>query len=102
MPWLEACKGKGVGDTCEVTKGPQQFTNTCELIEDTQILACIPESGLPQGGSTGQDAVHWIAAHTVPGCAPGVQLEQVGGGQGTVTVGGAGGYGGLYCFALTP
>ena len=42
----------------------------------------------------------WIQAHTVPGCAAGVQLKQTGSGQGTDHVGGAGGYGGIYCFAL--
>jgi hypothetical protein len=45
---------------------------------------------------------NWIRAHNVPGCAAGVNLVQDGGGQGTDTVGGAGGYGGIYCFALTP
>ncbi len=44
----------------------------------------------------------WIQAHKVPGCAAGVQLKQVGSGKGTNIVGGAGGYGGIYCFALTP
>ena len=44
----------------------------------------------------------WIRAHTVPGCAPGVNLKQTGNGAGTDHVGGAGGYGGIYCFALTP
>jgi hypothetical protein len=44
----------------------------------------------------------WIQGHPVPGCAAGVQLAQVGSGQGTDIVGGAGGYGAIYCFALTP
>ena len=44
----------------------------------------------------------WIQAHTVPGCAAGVELRQTGSGRGTDHVGGAGGYGGIYCFALTP
>ena len=44
----------------------------------------------------------WIRAHTVPGCEAGVNLVQNGSGQGTVHVGGAGGYGAIYCFALTP
>ena len=44
----------------------------------------------------------WIRAHSVPGCAAGVQLKQVGSGKGTDYVGGAGGYGAIYCFALTP
>jgi len=65
----------------------------------------------PGGGSRGpmcghswpaHSGQHWIAAHPVPGCAAGVNLTQDGGGQGTDIVGGAGGYGGIYCFALTP
>ena len=56
----------------------------------------------PRGASTGNGA-HWIADHTVPGCAPGVTLTNSGGGGGSgSTVGGAGGYGAIYCFALTP
>jgi hypothetical protein len=43
----------------------------------------------------------WIQEHTVPGCAPGVNLR-----DNTVMpgncVGCNGGYGGIYCFALTP
>ena len=42
----------------------------------------------------------WMSAHLVPSCAPSVSLRQAGGGpQG---VGSLGGYGGFYCFALTP
>jgi len=44
----------------------------------------------------------WIQGHPVPGCAAGVELRQTGSGRGTNFVGGAGGYGGIYCFALTP
>ncbi|MCP4606004.1 MAG: hypothetical protein GY847_36740 [Proteobacteria bacterium] len=51
----------------------------------------------PSGRSPG-----WIRAHNVPGCAAGVNLRQDGNGSGTDIVGGAGGYGGIYCFALTP
>jgi hypothetical protein len=67
-----------------------------------------PPDGGTKGGSdggkapSGGDATHWIMAHPVPGCAPGVNLIQTGGGQGSGTVGGGGGYGGIYCFALTP
>lgn len=45
---------------------------------------------------------HWLSDHNVPGCGAGVNLVQTGGGNGTLTVGGGGGYGGFYCFALTP
>jgi hypothetical protein len=44
---------------------------------------------------------HWIRAHTARGCSPGVNLVQDGPGTGT-SVGAGGGWGGIYCFALTP
>jgi hypothetical protein len=45
----------------------------------------------------------WIQTHTAAGCAPGVKLTQTGGPDtGDVSVGAGGGYGGIYCFALTP
>jgi hypothetical protein len=37
------------------------------------------------------------------GCAPGVNLVDMGGPiKGSTTVGSGGGYGGIYCFALVP
>lgn len=44
----------------------------------------------------------WIQAHGAGGCKAGVNLAQTGGAGGTDTVGGGGGYGGIYCFALQP
>jgi hypothetical protein len=44
---------------------------------------------------------HWIRAHQLRGCSPGVNLVQDGPGTGT-SVGAGGGWGGIYCFALTP
>lgn len=107
-PWTEACLGLTVGDACSVTKGKDKFDGVCqEHPDDASVILCM-EPGNDQipvpggGGGGGNDGVAWINSHTVPGCAPGVQLEQVGGGEGTDTVGGAGGYGGIYCFALEP
>jgi hypothetical protein len=45
---------------------------------------------------------HWIRAHRVPGCAPGVRTTFTPPGEEGDTVGGQGGWGGIYCFALTP
>ena len=102
--WFFACSGADLGASCNVDKGPQQFDGTCAALEGVSSLACVPEDFDPSaaGDASGQDPSNWIAAHTVSGCNPGIQLEQLGGGQGTLTVGGGGGYGGLYCFALTP
>lgn len=43
----------------------------------------------------------WIKSHRMRGCAPGVNLRQNGPGQGNC-VGCGGGWGAIYCFALTP
>jgi hypothetical protein len=45
--------------------------------------------------------MHWIQAHTAPGCVPSVSLVQMGAGSGD-GIGNGGGYGGWYCFALMP
>jgi hypothetical protein len=42
----------------------------------------------------------WIADHTAPGCAPGVNTSTSMGGSFGRTVGASGGYGGIYCLAL--
>lgn len=44
---------------------------------------------------------HWIQAHRLRGCSPGVNLVQDGAGSGDC-VGCSGGYGAIYCFALEP
>lgn len=44
----------------------------------------------------------WIVAHRLPGCAPGVRTTFTPPGEEGDTVDGQGGWGGIYCFALTP
>jgi hypothetical protein len=47
--------------------------------------------------------MNWMSALREGGCAPGVSLTEMGPPQpGVYTVGTGGGYGGFYCFALTP
>lgn len=54
-------------------------------------------------GPGGSDSKNWISALTESGCAPGVNLIQSGPpSPDDVHVGSGGGYGGIYCFALTP
>jgi hypothetical protein len=54
----------------------------------------------PRGGG-GIDS--WMSSLTESGCAPGVNLIEMGGPMpSSNTVGSGGGYGGFYCFALTP
>jgi hypothetical protein len=45
---------------------------------------------------------NWISIMDEPGCLPGGTIVQTGGSTGDGTVGSSGGYGGIYCFALTP
>ncbi|WP_129578237.1 MULTISPECIES: hypothetical protein [Sorangium] len=55
------------------------------------------------GGPGGINMAHWMSAHDAAGCTPGVNLVDAGGPQqGSTSVGAGGGYGGIYCFALTP
>jgi hypothetical protein len=45
----------------------------------------------------------WISLLDEGGCAPGFNLiEGAGATEGNMAVGSNGGYGGIYCFALTP
>lgn len=61
-----------------------------------------PGGGGGPGGGDGSMA-NWMSSLDESGCAPGVNLIEMGGPQpGAVTVGSGGGYGGFYCFALTP
>jgi hypothetical protein len=52
----------------------------------------------PRSASNG---VNWISEHRAGGCAKGINTMN-GTSDGTATVGSGGGYGGFYCFALTP
>ncbi|WP_438039935.1 hypothetical protein [Sorangium sp. So ce128] len=66
-------------------------------------------AGAP-GGSSGAggpggniNMANWMSSLDESGCAPGINLLEQGGPlPGAVTVGSGGGYGGFYCFALTP
>lgn len=58
--------------------------------------------GAGPGGGDGSMA-NWMSALNEAGCAPGVSLIEMGPPQqSNPTVGSGGGYGGFYCFALTP
>jgi hypothetical protein len=56
------------------------------------------------GGFGNMSLANWMSALDEAGCAPGINLVETGGpgSDGTRTVGSGGGYGGIYCFALTP
>lgn len=55
------------------------------------------------GGGMGGSVDSWMSSLTESGCAPGVNLIEMGPPMSNSnTVGSGGGYGGFYCFALTP
>jgi hypothetical protein len=57
----------------------------------------------PGGGDRMMSGDHWMSALTEAGCAPGASLVEMGGPmRDNPTVGSGGGYGGFYCFALSP
>jgi hypothetical protein len=83
-------------------------TSTCK--DWTSGLGNIQMEGKPRVGlswprpfGSGNESKNWISALLEAGCAPGVNLQQTGGpSPNDVHVGSGGGYGGIYCFALTP
>jgi len=61
-----------------------------------------PDGGLPDGfGGIGTAVENWISAADLGGCAPGVNLGAAST-QADFSVASNGGYGGIFCFALTP
>ena len=81
--------------------------STCE-----DWTTAVPEAGRPRMGfawprartnADSRSGYHWLTTHDGPGCGAGVDLAQAGRARpGDLSVGGGGGYGGFYCFALTP
>lgn len=54
------------------------------------------------GGALGQAMIQWLSAHDEPGCARQINLSEASPSAPGNGVGAGGGYGGIYCFALTP
>jgi hypothetical protein len=60
-------------------------------------------NGGPMGGGGGGGMNNWMSALNEAGCAAGASLVEMGGPMASnPTVGSGGGYGAIYCFALTP
>jgi hypothetical protein len=78
---------------------PGNRNNTC-LDWTSTTTPTRPTIGMghawPAGSGQG-----WIQVHTEPNCAAGVNLVQNGPGNGS-SIGAGGGWGGFYCFALSP
>ncbi|MBK7538013.1 MAG: hypothetical protein IPI49_22100 [Myxococcales bacterium] len=98
---------KSLGDTHDILTG----SNTMGRLDGNNAAVTCNDwtdasAGTPNVVRLGHSwpaasGTHWIRAHTARGCSPGVNLVQDGPGTGT-SVGAGGGWGGIYCFALTP
>jgi hypothetical protein len=94
-----------LGDTHDVITGSNRQG---QLRSATASSTC---EDWTSGSTTGQIGVghswpagsgrHWIEAHNARSCIPGVNLAQTGPGNSS-SIGSGGGWGGFYCFALTP
>ena len=99
---------KQMGDTHDVITGSDYMgrldstdpTSTCQDWTSTTTKGTINVGHAWPGAKSG---VHWIDAHPVLSCAAGINLIQ-GEGEPAVgsSIGSGGGWGGFYCFALTP
>lgn len=90
------------------------YGNTATCLDWTSALGNRTTEGRPRvghswprntggGGGMGGSMDHWMSSLDEAGCAPGVSLIEMGGPILSMpTVGSGGGYGGFYCFALTP
>ncbi|MEY4510959.1 MAG: hypothetical protein RLZZ450_3081 [Pseudomonadota bacterium] len=62
-----------------------------------------PGGGRPDAGGSTFSTENWMSALDEAGCGAGVSIVEMGPPmESTPTVGSGGGYGGIYCFALTP
>lgn len=79
---------------------------TCQDWTSSEGAAGRPRMGFswPRPGSLGgRGGSNWISGYSMPGCAPDINIVQTGPPPpGTMGVGSGGGYGGFYCFALSP
>jgi hypothetical protein len=72
--------------------------NTCNDWTSNRLEAIFVMTGHPSF-TTG--ASNWLQSHPERSCVPGVRLGDAGNGDGS-SIGSGGGWGGFYCFALTP
>ena len=72
---------------------------TCQDWTSSTVRGTVPVGhSWPRSASNGRQ---WIQDHTVNGCEPGINIAGGGGApMNNYTVGGGGGFGAIYCFAL--
>jgi hypothetical protein len=102
------CTGNACPDnhdtlTGSTNTGVLMGTGTASTCADwTSAAATSGRPGLGHSWPAGS-GMSWMQAHTAAGCTPSVALVQAGGPPaGATGVGDGGGYGGIYCFAVTP
>lgn len=83
------------------------YTGNSHCVNWTSALGNISTEGKPRVGHAwprgNGDSANWKSSLTESGCKAGANLKEQGGPlKDAVTVGSGGGYGGFYCFALTP
>jgi hypothetical protein len=77
--------------------------NECSTTSTLTATGSGGNTGTGRPGGAGMGSMcNWMSALDESGCAPGVNLIQTGGPGSDGTIGSGGGYGGWYCFALTP
>jgi hypothetical protein len=95
-----------LGDTHDVITGSNRqgqlrsAGNPSSTCQDWTSASTTGQIGVGHSWPAGSGR-HWIEAHSERSCAPGVNLVQNGPGSQT-SIGSGGGWGGFYCFALTP
>jgi hypothetical protein len=94
------------GSTATGTLHTTGATATCQDWTTTVGTAGRPRCGFSwprSAGSTQANGAHWISGIDEAGCAAQILITGSGGAPpGSTGVGSGGGYGGIYCFALTP
>jgi hypothetical protein len=101
------CTGNACPDNHDTLTGS---TSTGMLLSGTGTTCADWTSAVGSAGRPGlghswpaSSGMSWMQVHTAAGCAPSVALVQSGGPPaGATGVGDGGGYGGFYCFAVTP
>ena len=94
------------GSTATGTLHTTGATATCQDWTTTVGTAGRPRCGFSwprSAGSTQANGTHWISGIDEAGCAAQILITGSGGAPpGSTGVGSGGGYGGIYCFALSP
>jgi hypothetical protein len=92
--------GKSTSSTgCQDAAGWTKEAATCWDWTSSEPKGC-PRVGHSWGSDF--SGHNWISVWNESGCAPGGTTRQIGGTDDSRKVGSAGGYGGFYCFAVTP